>query len=361
MPDFIPGLELCRLFYREAIAPILETDFPGLRYSAALIGSGSEVLGFDTALSSDHDWGPRAQLFLREDDYSRTHQALMETLRHKLPPAFRGYPTDFRSEEPSQMDGINHRAAIGTVRGFFLDYLDLDMDRDIQPADWLTLPQQRLRAVTAGAVYHDAIGLQAVRDRLAYYPPDVWLYLLAAGWSRIAEEEHLMGRAGSVGDEIGSALIAARLVRDLMRLCFLMEKQYAPYPKWFGTAFSRLECAQELAPILRRVLLAESWQEREAHLSAAYEIVAAKHNALGITAELPAKVAPFFSRPFQVIHLDGGFADAIRAQIQDPVVKHIAAKRLIGSIDLFSDSTAMLEEVRWRRTLRSLYEVPVEG
>jgi hypothetical protein len=35
-----------------------------------------------------------------------------------------------------------------------------------------------------------------------------------------------MGRAGYVGDELGAALIGSRLVRDMMRLCFLMERQY---------------------------------------------------------------------------------------------------------------------------------------
>ena len=70
---------------------------------------------------------------------------------------------------------------------------------------------------------------EVLGDRFKYYPRDVWLYLMASGWNRIGQEEHLMGRAGLAGDEIGSALIGSRLVRDLMRLCFLMEQQYAPY------------------------------------------------------------------------------------------------------------------------------------
>jgi hypothetical protein len=37
-----------------------------------------------------------------------------------------------------------------------------------------------------------------------------------------------MPRAGLAGDELGSAVIAARLVRDCMSLCFLMEWQCAP-------------------------------------------------------------------------------------------------------------------------------------
>ncbi|MGO9606311.1 MAG: hypothetical protein ACLQAT_23465 [Candidatus Binataceae bacterium] len=42
---FIRGLELNRSFYREAVAPILASVFSDLRYSAALIGRGSDVLG----------------------------------------------------------------------------------------------------------------------------------------------------------------------------------------------------------------------------------------------------------------------------------------------------------------------------
>jgi hypothetical protein len=51
--DFIPGLELSGIFYREIIKPILDRYFDSLKYSAALIGAGSEVLAFDTALSMD--------------------------------------------------------------------------------------------------------------------------------------------------------------------------------------------------------------------------------------------------------------------------------------------------------------------
>jgi Domain of unknown function (DUF4037) len=53
---------------------------------------------------------------------------------------------------------------------------------------------------TADEVYHDDVGLQPVRDRLAYYPRDVWLYLLIAGWWRVHPEVNVVGRAGSVGD-----------------------------------------------------------------------------------------------------------------------------------------------------------------
>lgn len=56
MTKFIPGLKLSELFYKEAVKPIIDSDFPKVKYAAARIDYVSEVLGFDTPLSMDHDW-----------------------------------------------------------------------------------------------------------------------------------------------------------------------------------------------------------------------------------------------------------------------------------------------------------------
>ena len=63
----------------------------------------------------------------------------------------------------------------------------------------------------------------------------------------------------------------------------------------------------------------------------------------------------FFGRPFQVI-ANHGFALALLAEISDPAVKAIAARRPIGSIDQFSDSTDLREAVELRTAVRRLYE-----
>jgi hypothetical protein len=327
---FISGLELSRLFYQEAVRPILEAGFSGLPHGAALLGRGSEVLGFDDEMSRDHNWQPRVLLFLREEEHARHADTIHETLQQRLPPRFRGYPTDY---------------GILTPRSFFLEFLDFDLDGEIEPADWLTFPEQRLRMITAGAIYHDEIGLQAVRDRFAYYPHDVWLYLLSLGWWRIHPEQNLMGRAGFVGDEIGSALIGSQLVHDLVALCFLMEKQYVPYSKWFGTAFARLACAAELAPLLWKALRAETWPERQTALMPAYEQVAAMHNALQITEPVPTQVHQMWNRPFKVLW--GDFPGALCAQIKDPAVKRIAERWPSAGVD-------QVRELLWDPRQRSL-------
>ena len=157
-----------------------------------------------------------------------------------------------------------------------------------------------------------------------------------------------MGRCGQVDDELGSRVVAARLVRDLMRLCFLMERTYTPYIKWFGTAFAQLDCAKTLLPILSHVLNADSWQERETHLSAAYECVAGMHNDLGITEPLSTKVSQFYLRPFFVIKADR-FVEAIRAAITSGEVR--ALPEPLGAVDQFVDATDALNDPTWSKEL----------
>ena len=164
-----------------------------------------------------------------------------------------------------------------------------------------------------------------------------------------------MGRAGIEGDEIGSAIIGARLVRDGIRLSFLMEKHYPPYAKWLGTAFHKLESAPYLEPAFLDALQASSWQERERHLCTAYEVLASLHNKLNLTPPLPERVSRFWGRPFFVIKGET-FATALIREIEDPVIRAMNLRSPIGSIDLFSDNTDLLEDTRFRRGIRRLFE-----
>ncbi len=364
MSNFIPGLELSRLFFLEAVKPIIDAEFPSLKYGASLIGPGSEVLGFDTEMSTDHCWGPRMQLFLNEGEIARASE-IDAALRKSLPYTFRSYPTHCSQPDPNdngtwhleplRQGEVNHAVQISALRKYLLDHLGFDTKGEIETTDWLTFPEQKLRTLKADQVFHDDIWVGEQLNRFRWYPHDVWLYLLSAGWNRVSQEEHLMGRAGMVGDEVGSAIIASRLVRDLMRLCFLIEKQYAPYPKWFGTAFNKLECSGNLRPVFTEVLAARSWRERENHLAKAYLLVAEMHDKSGITEPIRAEIGDFFGRPFKVIHLHGKFAEAIAARIEDPAIRRLAETVPIGNIDQVSDNTDLLSGPKYRTALKRLY------
>ena len=204
---------------------------------------------------------PRLLLFLAESDAATHGPAIVETLRHTLPREIRGYPTNFGPTDeagvsvlqPVESGPVEHKVEVTTLSQFLQERLGITSAHELDVLDWLTFSEQALLEVTTGALFHDGLGtLAETRALLAYYPHDVWLYLLAAQWARISQQEPFVGRTGEVGDELGSALIAADLVQDVMRLGFLMERRYAPYSKWFGSAFARLACAAQLDATSRR-------------------------------------------------------------------------------------------------------------
>jgi hypothetical protein len=309
------GIELARAHYEREVAPGLR----GVPHAAALIGPGSEVLGYDDQVSTDHDFGARVMIF---------------------------------RDVPGQRAG-----------DYFAAQLGVDPALGMGVADWLCSPTQVLASLTAGAVFHDPRQeLASRRAALAWYPADVWRYALAAGWLRVAQEEAFVGRAGSTGDDLGSRLIAGRLVRELMRLAFLVSRRWAPYPKWFGRAFTELDLAAGLAPLLAGALAAPHWRDREAALVAAAGVVGAATNALSLAEPVDPAPRQYFERDIRVIGADR-FTVALAAAVTDPVLRrlidgpglrHGRVPRLPGTIDQVTDSTDVLGVPGMARTVTPL-------
>jgi hypothetical protein len=343
---FIPGLELARSFYAEVVGPLLAAEYPGLLHSAALIGWGSEVLGFDSERSADHNWGPRLQIFLADETEDQS-AAVSDLLGARMPAEFRGYPTVFPASESA--DPPAHWVTVAGLRSWLIGQLGFDPTAGIVLLDWLSVPTQTLAEVTGGAVFHDGLGdLTAIRAALAWYPRDVWLYVLACQWQRISQEEAFPGRCAEAGDDLGSALVTARLARDVMRLVLLMERRYPPYSKWLGTAFGAAAGGSELQPLLMTALAATTWAERQQSMSAAYEAAARLHNKTGLTPPLDPAIRPsYYERPYQVPDA-GRFVRALREQISDD---RLRALPLIGVADQFIDSTDALGSSTLRRAM----------
>jgi|HubBroStandDraft_2_1064218.scaffolds.fasta_scaffold16088_3 hypothetical protein len=356
MTTFIPGLELARQYYAEVVGPLLDQSFPGIPYSAALIGGGSDVLGFDSPRSTDHNWGPQLQVFLAPG-HGDLAGDVRRVMAGRLPATFRGWPTAFPDATAASTEP-RHWVEVAELGSWLNGQLGFDPRRGVTLLDWLATPAQRLAEVTAGAVFHDGLaavseagqpgGLGAVRSRLAWYPRDVWLYVLAGQWQRISQEEAFPGRCAEAGDGLGSAVVTARLARDLIRLCLLMQRRYPLYSKWLGTAFAALPCAAALGPVLAGAIAATGWPERERQLSAAYSAVAGLHNELGVTEPLETSTRPYFDRPFQVIGA-GRFASALQREITDPVIARLPPT---GTVDQFIDSTDAFQDMtRLRATV----------
>jgi hypothetical protein len=298
----VNGIEIAEKYYRDEVAPAIGAR----RHAAALLGPGSEVLGYDDGVSPDHDFGPRVQIFYPERD---------------------------------------------TVGEFFAIHLGFDPGDGVRTEDWLLTPTQILASLTRGAVFHDPDGeLRTRRERLAWYPDDVWRYALAAGWLRVGQEEAFVGRAGGTGDDLGSRVLAGRLVRDLMRLAFLVERRWAPYGKWFGRAFGELRAAAELRPLLEGALGAPGWRERERLITEAASVLGRSTNALMLGDPVDPEPRQFYERDVQVIGAER-FTTALVEDITDPVLTGLIDRlgvrdgyipRLPGTIDQAVDSTDAL-------------------
>ncbi|HZC16446.1 MAG TPA: DUF4037 domain-containing protein, partial [Caulobacteraceae bacterium] len=317
-------------------------------------------LGYDDEMSRDHNWGPRVGLFVTQTDFLARANAVVEQFAAFAPRAFLGFPIGIsnRPGRTADSDGVRgdprHGLEVQTIETLLRRELALGPDEPRDALAWLGLSEQQLLVVTAGAVFHDDDGrLTRLRQRLGAFPPDVRLYKLACQWRRVAEEQAFVGRTGLGGDDLGSRVIAARLVRDAMHLAFLIEGRYSPYPKWFGKAFARLPCAAELAPILDRALAAADWRAREAALAEACLALARLHQARELPGAFEPVIGPFHDRPFTVINAEA-IGQAIHAEIADPALK---ALPVIGSLDQVTDSTPVTQApARARRAIAALFD-----
>lgn len=359
---FMPGLELARRYYHEAIAPILDREFPGLHYAAGLLGAGSDVVGYDTERSMDHDWGPRSLIFLRDEDLDTFRPLIDSALKRDLPREFGGFATgiDFypdgrtRRADSATASEFVHRIWIASPRDSLQWNIGIDSLDELMPAVWVTTPQQKLIEFTAGAIFRDDTGeITRLREAFSWYPDDVWRYLMAGTWKNISQLEPFVGRCGETGDDLGSQLVAMRIARDQMNLAMLQERRYAPYQKWFGTAFSRLVIAPELQPLLDRARFTRDWSEREAGIFAGSLLLAERHNAMGLTPMLDTTPRPFYGRPFHILDAER-FTRALEDSITDPGVRRLP--RDLGGLDTWVDSTDAVGNQDLHRAIRGWIE-----
>jgi hypothetical protein len=360
MQTFIPGRILSQDFFHEVAAPILQAHYPALVYSAGLLGYGSDVLGYDDETSTDHMWGPRFYLFLSEED-TAIAEGIMAHFRRGFPYTYKGYSVNFSVPDPA--DGgvrvaehidsgeVSPLIFIQTFEDFLREYLGSADLAQIDILRWLTFPEHRLLALASGTLFVDGLGVAERLEAVRAYPLDVARYLVASQWALIGEEQAFVTRTGKRGDEIGAHIICARIVERLMRLCFLYTRTYAPYSKWFGTAFTWLPIDPAIGDAIQRALTASTVEDREQHLIAAKLHVVELHNQCEWLAPVEAKVENYFTREIQVIYADR-IAEVVMAQVTD---ERLRSAPRIGTMSQIGNFVALSDNPQWQRQIEQLY------
>jgi hypothetical protein len=363
--QFVPGLILNEGFFHDLIKPIIDRHFPSLQYDAAITGHGSDALGFDTSISMDHYWGPRAMLFLSKDDYQSVASNLKKVISTNLPDMYKGFPTNWNFDRPdsgarpeySPKTPLNPYITIQTVSQFVKDELSIDFPCNVSTRDWLTFPEQELLHLSSGRIFHQSLGeLVTVRNFFNYYHQDIWLYKMRTLWSAIVEEQAFVGRCHDVQDELGERIIATRITNKLMKLCFYLEKTYYPYSKWFGTGFSKLKCAEELSPVFRDILSAPTYKERENALCAAYVSVVEKHNQLKITEPLPLEVIDYYHRGYRGYETNQ-VVEALTQAISPDFWREVGVEKLESDIGRIPEIEPLLDDSNYVRNSKILRQL----
>jgi hypothetical protein len=350
MAERISGQKLAHDFYVRIVRGLV-----GVPHSAAFLGEGSEVLGYDQSRSTDHSWGPRLQIFVSP----REVEEVRSSIELGLPETFEGYPVRFYSW---QTQTVRHHVEVTTLEEWLVSQFRIKNPSELTPAKWLTIPQQHLLQFTAGAVFQDDLrDLENARGKLSWYPVDVWLWMMASQWHLIGNTQPLLSRVAEASDSRGVSLIASLLVRLIMELGFLQERQYWPYLKWFGTAFSRLRIASTIGSILDKILESQDIKIREANINHALILLGDRHNSLALTPNVIPAVHDFevginnAVRPYPVLNA-GDFAKACKQAISDRCLQQLPT---VGAIDQLTHADDLLVNfTSWPKRLEALYSLP---
>ena len=260
------GLEISRRFFLEWGLSYLKAQFPHIvdRIAAGRVG-GSDIIGADDEWSRDHDWGPCFSLYLNEKDYRQHGSALRKAINAAAPERFLGHRHHFfgKPKDCVEVEPIDDTAGYHMGRAY----------PPKSPRDWFIRRSRRPAMVEReswayffvhGPVWHDPLGeLTARKEMFAHYPRDVRLRLIADLCLKISGGEYkFCTRHVHRQDPVAIQICLGEFVRDAMRLCFLLNDDYAPHKVWIHHEFHKLPEAEGLDPKISRLVVSGDLQEQ---------------------------------------------------------------------------------------------------
>ena len=250
------GLELAENYYKEYGAPMLHEQFAAVEslIAVGLVGSGSECLGYDDAVSTDHDFEPGFCLFLPgEEIIDRRTAFLLERAYAKLPQEYGGV----KRAKIAPVGGSRH----GVIRtaDFFAEKVG-DPAGELDARAWLTLPEYALLEATGGKVFRDDLGaFTAIRQKLSVMPEDVRRKKLAGNLLVMAQAgQYNYNRCLAHGEPGAAQLAVTEFVKAAMNVVFLLNRRYQPYYKWSFRAMRSLPLLPQLSDTLEYLLMSEN-------------------------------------------------------------------------------------------------------
>ena len=236
--------------FEQHLEPAVQRHLPALlpELSAGIVGSGSEVLGFDDHLSQDHSWGPGSCKFLLPPELLESSRvALKEVLSDAVPGHFMGISVKRLRPDDIQVMSIDE-----CYQQYF--------ERPHPPstiAEWVDADPSDLHYASRGSVIHDpsrALGRRIQEFRDAWYPTDVWKWRVASHLWRIWHfgDYNSFGRLSKRRDGVGLLIGQGHCVADTMRLICLLNREFPVFWKWLHRQYQMLpRWVDETYPFLK--------------------------------------------------------------------------------------------------------------
>ena len=224
------GIELSKEYFEAFGKEVLETEFSAALplLAVGLVGGGSECLGFDDEVSTDHDFEPGFCIFLPDEEtVDRRTAFLLERAYAKLPKEFMGF-----QRSPLNPVGGNRHGVI-RMEDFFLEKVGSRGGR-LSLGQWFSVPEQGLLEATSGAVFFDNLGkFSEIRKRLGYFPEDIRLKKLSGHLLLMAQSgQYNYNRCILRGNTAAAQMAVFEFTKSALHTIYLLNRTYMPYYKW---------------------------------------------------------------------------------------------------------------------------------
>lgn len=254
----LKGLDLCQQFYEAYGQKMIDEKFSQYKpyMAVGMFGFGSDCLGYDDNISTDHDFGGGFCILLPANIYRDIGQDLQLSY-DQLPNDFMGF---------SRITTLQGQGRVGVfeINSFFEQFLG-KIPETLE--EWMNVDEMALLNCTNGRIFADHLGVVTrIRNQLSYYPEDIRLKKIARALAKMAQSgQYNYGRCMKRKEYVASSLALNEFVEQTLALIYLLNKKYKPYYKWSFYGLKDCTVLYELkADIEKLVLLpcqCDQWQE----------------------------------------------------------------------------------------------------
>lgn len=235
------GLDLSKQFFFDWGLPYLNLHFPQLkgRVAAGLCG-GSDSLHADDEISRDHDWGPRFELWLTDDDYGNHGKELDENINHAAPSVFLSIERSKRARA----------VRVASIDGWFKEETGFTHPpKGVGAWEFSPITESHLHFIKHAPIYYDPLGEFSTRkEEFSHFAPEMLLYrMTGCCWCLWHFGEYnFCSRVSKRDDLLTRHLCVHHFVESAMRMCLYLNEDFCPYWKWLPFQFRKTPMGQQI-------------------------------------------------------------------------------------------------------------------